>query len=777
MAEVLLKQPHSLTHAAHEPDPDEQQRIHRDIAATCAELARAAGQLAPHPYVRRHTVAHAHAGRALTDDVMPLQLAARESSGTLRARLGLPLPTGDPSRRVLTAAGLIEPYTDESTDYLSRLSSIRFHLAASTDPGLDPLPAPDYSQAASHLPLQPVHAPWRPHTNVVASPSGNVHDMCALRTADGRSLIAAGTRHGIGVWDSTTGQQLVHIPTSSVYSLAVAMGSSGRPFLVAGTTQGAAVFDPLSGRLLASLNRKGTGTVDVLADGPRRWMVAVRINRETVLWQPSEDLVHSVSWPDETKPAARNLWASDARGHRHRLCRTYSGYLALVDPLTQDTIMTGLANSSERTVAAATGPSGHDVLAIPRRREVQLVSPFDSEPLAPLLVEATRTASLDGLNHQTMLATVTNDDVTVWRLSEQMPRHMGRYPAQLGTMLLRGVPGGGRSWKLASAGHEGILLWDRRDGRYQRRSSQPSLANAPSTPRLMSVVHRDTGNELLVVATGHTVALIDPTTGDTLTEHTSRRPVRALQAVPGPNEEAVVVLEHDKGIEVWNAIRDHIDPVSGPLRRAVWCVVRLPDGDPALVIGDGMGLSAMNLTNATITADLAFPHRLEMSACLALPSPHATTAILWAERKSGLLLWDPGSNQITASTAAVPPYLRHTALTPVSLTPDRHIVAAATSHGITLWDTATWKSLQHIDTSLTTAMISLPHKNGSSVLVTASGTGVRFWDPQTGDLIHSLLTAAPVTNLAHTSVDGHTLHLGGPAGLAALKWIPSAASS
>ncbi|MFJ1656677.1 AAA family ATPase [Streptomyces sp. NPDC088337] len=775
VAEVLLKQPHLLTLAAYEPDTGERERVHRDIATACANLARAAGQLAPHPYVRRHTVAHAQAGRALTDDVMPLPLAARESSGTLRARLGLPLPIDDPSRRVLTAVGLIEPYVDESTDYRSRVGSIYFRLAATAEPG--PFPAPDDSQVASPLPLQPVRVPWQPHTNVVASPADHVHDMCALRTVDGRSLIAAGTRHGIGVWDSTTGQQLVHIPTSSVYCLAVARGSSGRPFLVAGTTQGAAVFDPLSGRRLASLHRTGAGRVHVLADGPSRWMIAVHIHREMVLWQPSEDLVHRVTWPDEVKPATRNLWVSDARGHRYRLCRTYRGNLALFDPLTQDTIMTGLANSSERTVAAATGPSGHDVLAIPRRREVQLVSPFDGEPLAPLPVETKRAVSLDDRKHKTMLGAVTDDSIAVWRLSEREPRRMGLYPAQPQTTLLRGVPGrGGRGWKLASAGHEGILLWDRTDSRQQRRSSQPSLVNAPGTPRLMSVVSGDAGNEFLAVATGHTVALIDPSTGETLAEYASRLPVRAVEAIPGPNEEAAVLVEHDKGIDLWNAARQHLEPVAGPLRRSLWSVVCLPDGDPTLVVGGGAGLSTMSLTNRTTRGDFAFPHRLDMSACVALPSPRDASAILWAS-KPGLLLWNLDSNQITPITSpvvAVP--FRHTAVTLVPLTADHDLVAAATSRGITLWDTATWTPLRHIDTPLTTAMISLPYKNGSSVLVTANGTGVRLWDPRTGDLIHSLLTAAPVTNLARTSVDGQTLHLGGPAGLATLKWVPGAAS-
>ncbi|MGW2540115.1 hypothetical protein ACWC5I_04395 [Kitasatospora sp. NPDC001574] len=78
---------------------------------------------------------------------MPLEVLGHETSRTLRSRLGLPLPTGDVTRRSLTAAALVEPYLDETLTPASRADSIAFHTTAlggtpedlpvpSADPGL-----------------------------------------------------------------------------------------------------------------------------------------------------------------------------------------------------------------------------------------------------------------------------------------------------------------------------------------------------------------------------------------------------------------------------------------------------------------------------------------------------------------------------------------------------------------------------------------------------------------------------------------------------------------
>ncbi|MGW7304273.1 hypothetical protein ACWGI1_01690 [Streptomyces sp. NPDC054835] len=783
VAEVLLRQPHTLTPATASAPASasasqaEQVRIHRAIATTCADLARAAAPLAPHPYVRRHTVAHAHAGRYLVDAVMPLQLAARETSGTLRARMGLPLPLHDPTLYVVTAAGLIEPYLDATVDYRSRVASIRFHLDAAgqadTD-AIEPLP---------HLPLKPQRTTWRPLANVVASPPGSIHDMCTMTTPDGRSLIAAATRYGIGVWDSTTAQQLLHIPTTYiVHTLAVARGSSGRPFLVTGGTRGAAVYDPLSGRLLASLKTRGPGgAVHVLADGPERWKVAVQAHGSMAVWHPSEDVFREVEMPPGLVPLSPKVWATDADGRRYCLCHARGDDLTLFNPLTKRTIPTGLSPSAGRNLAAVTGPAGHDVLAVPRRRHVDLLSPFGGAQLDPLPVQAQRAVALEEAGDRTVLGLITDESVDVWRLSESAPQQTDRYYPPQPHGKLRGVTSGrGRTWKLASSGHEGILLWDRRP--HRATPHKQSKATASASHRLMSVTRTTAGDELLALASQNTVALIDPDTGYISAGHSSRFPIRALEAFPAHNDDTVIALEHAQGIELWNATRDQIRPVTKAYRPKAWCALRTPEGDPALALCDPYGVTITRLTADGQSETIFAESSRAATACLVLPAPETASTLVWAV-SSGLHIADLRTGRIIAQTDDHS--LRRTgaradhraprtvnSLTLLPLAEGDHVVAAATAHDITLIDTKTWEPRIRIETPSTATMTTLPDDNGSVLLVTANNSGVRIWDPRTGDLIHTLLTAAPVTNLAHTSKGGHRLHLSGSAGTATLSWTP-----
>ncbi|MFE2716939.1 hypothetical protein ACFXKI_34510 [Streptomyces mirabilis] len=65
-------------------------------------------------------------------------------------------------------------------------------------------------------------------------------------------------------------------------------------------------------------------------------------------------------------------------------------------------------------------------------------------------------------------------------------------------------------------------------------------------------------------------------------------------------------------------------------------------------------------------------------------------------------------------------------------------------------------------------MTTLPQPSGSWLLAAGNGTGMRLWDPLTGRLVHSLLTAAPVTNIVNTAGDAQRVHIAGPARLATL---------
>ncbi|MER5719592.1 ATP-binding protein [Streptomyces sp. NPDC002132] len=178
---------------------------HAAIAEALAGLVRRSRPHLTHPYVRRHFLHHAAAGKVLTDEAVPLELLAQETSGTLRAHLGLPLPAADPERRTLTAAGIIEPYLDDSVDFTSRLSSIVFHEKVQRE-------------VQDGLPITPVWSRWAAPTNVVAPPFRQTAALCALATMDGRTLIAVAAAEETGrlrVWDAATGEHTADLDGGS----------------------------------------------------------------------------------------------------------------------------------------------------------------------------------------------------------------------------------------------------------------------------------------------------------------------------------------------------------------------------------------------------------------------------------------------------------------------------------------------------------------------------------------------------------------------------------
>ncbi|MGD3111339.1 hypothetical protein [Streptomyces sp. YGL11-2] len=108
----------------------------------------------------------------------------------------------------------------------------------------------------------------------------------------------------------------------------------------------------------------------------------------------------------------------------------------------------------------------------------------------------------------------------------------------------------------------------------------------------------------------------------------------------------------------------------------------------------------------------------------------------------------------------------------VPLPDGHHAVAIATAREITLWNPHTWTCTNRFDALQTDAMTAFPQSDATWLLATGSGTGLRLWDPRSGRLVHTLLTAAPVTDIVHTLADGPLLHIGGPAGRASLRWRP-----
>ncbi len=804
VAEVLLTEPGLLAvdpladipekWAAEMEDLQPVQQVHHAIAEACARLAEQGGRLAPHPYVRRHTVAHAELGHTLDDSIMPVELAVWESSGSLRGRLGLPLPVGDPKRRVLTSAGLIEPYLDASADAPSRFSSLAFHLAThDEEQGKDLLPASPAPARSFGPRLRTQWGRWQARTNVVASPVGRVHALCVLATVDGRQLLAASTRHGIGVWDSTTGQQLTHIDTGVAHGLTVAKGTSGRPFLVAAGPRSAAVFDPLSGRQLAGLELPGVRTVVVAQDGADRWTMVVASGRdELALWKPSEDVVQPVRLPDDLRLPERLTWVRDPQGRGYHLCKRHRAGWVLFNPLTGDVLPLHLPFSTARSVAAVQGPSGGDLLAMLRGGKdepVWLFNPFQiaarqselfatdslqaGEVVGLLPVRGQRLVALAAPGGASVAGIVTDDAIEVWDASRSQPRHVGTYPAQPRAMFA-GIPSPDKAWKVAVTGDEGVQLHGPHPAVQWGPSSSPSPRPRPArkplrvvqAARMMAALPSATGTQRLAVPTDSQVEILDAVTGQCLDRYEQSSPVTFLEALPARDGSAAVAVGDATGIRLWNTADDVARPlVNGSFEQARCCAVQFPDGQPALVVADRSGTIIVDAVTGEVRP---LPGAGPVSALLALPSP-AGRCLVAGTVRSRLLVWDAAGGELIEERTL--PYRNTvTALCLVPLPENRVVMAIATPHEIAFWDPQGWSRVGRIDTPYTAVMTALPQPSGSWLLAAGNGTGMRLWDPLTGRLVHCLLTAAPVTNIVRTAGDMQRVHIAGPAGLATLDW-------
>jgi WD40 repeat protein len=133
---------------------------------------------------------------------------------------------------------------------------------------------------------------------------------------------------------------------------------------------------------------------------------------------------------------------------------------------------------------------------------------------------------------------------------------------------------------------------------------------------------------------------------------------------------------------------------------------------------------------------------------------------------NSLLFWDLHSGELLDRTR-IP--ISGSARTMVSLprasgTP---LLAVAGGHHFSLWDGSSPKAATQTPVAVNrVAAITSPDRH--ALLATGGGTGVHLWDPNTLEVVHRLITAAPVTGIAHRHDGGHHLWFAGPAGIAAL---------
>ncbi|MGW1088731.1 AAA family ATPase [Streptomyces sp. NPDC002596] len=226
------------------------------ITATHAQLVWAFGELLPpapdqppHPYLRRHLIAHVAAAELVDDLHVPWRFLPWETSGTVRAALGLPADFHTSAAR-LAAWARIEAFLGDA-GAAARADSLRLSLlgtavgrgAAGNMVATRPLPG--YRSGVT-----PRWSQLRVPDNLLARMSTSLASLVSFTLPDGSPLVAAGDQGGeVRVWDPRTGTEfgLPFRPAPFVRALAVLTAPAESPLLTVGTAHGVWIYDPQSG--------------------------------------------------------------------------------------------------------------------------------------------------------------------------------------------------------------------------------------------------------------------------------------------------------------------------------------------------------------------------------------------------------------------------------------------------------------------------------------------------------------------------------------------------
>ncbi|MFB7977879.1 hypothetical protein [Streptomyces vinaceus] len=778
------------------PPPRPHMAAQAAITRALAGLVERSRPHLAHPYVRRHFLHHAEAGGILTDREVPLELLAQETSGTLRARLALPLPAGDPERRSLTAAALIEPYADAAVDYASRLGSIAFHRRV-RGPARN---ADAEAGALGGLPVSPSWGRWAAHLNVLAPAPGETNAMCVIPTLDGRQLTAvAPAAGGVRIWDAGTGTHIADLATGQVHRLRTILATGGRTFLVT-VGRDARIYDPVSGQLIARIPMPPLHDVHVLADGPSLWKLCVLTSRGAFVWRPRVGKVFEA--PGFPEGIMRDR--AQARGRQLTAVVRRSGE-ALVAVCCEDGIRMWDPATGAMAGASFGGGQVSGLVGVPRsaKDSDDLLIAESPNPLVPLRVWNPFTREQVAANREggskavagpggTAFAYVARGRIVLQSLGRGSVRSFDADIASLDALAVLEDPAGPR---VVSAGPQGIRVWDPgydrplyEEGlaesaypgpsldRHRRRTPTWSVCRVP-----VPAAAEAPGEDLLLLATRSGLDVHSAGTG-ALLKRIGTGLVRDILPLAGARPR-VAVSDPNGDLSVWDLSSGQMVMTSrkeSSQSPQSSCTAWTAEGLPMTVSTGAMG-------RVKELASVVLDHESARSAARTVrltagngdspvhllgalpPSPSGDVTVVAAAGRD-LLLIDVASGR---QSGALPHWNYRSGHGTVmcSLPWDSGpLLVTADGTGIDVWDVAAqtricaWKSPDVF------TLTGLPSPGGRTLLVSGGASGIRIWDPRTGDLLHAILTGAPVHGIAVSEGNpGSVLHLYGPAGLATLS--------
>ncbi|MET8275104.1 AAA family ATPase [Streptomyces sp. NPDC005096] len=802
ISETLRTSPHILmTGEEHITAHSNATQVHRQLATAFASLLKDFSGHPPHPYLRRHLVAHATAGQVLDDAHVPASFLPWESRGNVRGSLGLPITT-TLKRKALAAWSHIEHFLADAPA-TARADSLTLALSSTDDPATSPT-----TGQGTHI--TPRWNRLRPAANVLAGTTSDIYELITFTTADNTTVLAAGHADGsVTMWDPHTGTPF-GLPFTGLgrhaRTMAVITNKPGRdPLFAVGTDAGLWLCDPQTGQA-SHLSQTPVRALAAFTGPDHRALLAVGIGPETRVLDPftGESLAYHLppipeSFTRRRAPLIHTLAVVELRDDRTLLAvGREDHYVQLLDALTLEPV--GQVHGQGRGVAALlayTTDDGEPRL-VTASRSTKTVRVWDlvtgtEHKTAPIKEAVSSmaifrdTASLWGRWGRPLLVTASSrEEEAHLRLWDPDTGELVHEIPTEHTKRVRGLAvfdGPGDTPVIASGSFDRtIRLWNLTTAQPLKQLRIPAATHLVQRPSTAGPPH------LIAAGRGGEIDLRSAETGTRLEslglEDDAKKEVTAL-AVPDvwPGTAPTAVGYSDGALRLltpqgsWQTLCE----ANGYLHSRVRALAIIPNAEPQqTLLAAGFSNSWVGYWHLDHTVHQQRPARHDadgpVRALAALPG---TDGPLLAVATRAVRLLHPGY----ASHARLPERIGSVrALASFTTPEDAHplLVTGGTDGAVRLWHPAAprkeaYPPLQGHRGAIS-AITSLHHPTMQTPLLVTAGsddTSIRLWDHQTGEEVLRLVTAAPVTALTvlpPTAQLGHdpVIVFGGPRGLAAV---------
>jgi WD40 repeat protein/tetratricopeptide (TPR) repeat protein len=526
-------------------------------------------------------------------------------------------------------------------------------------------------------------------------------DVCALRTSDGRALLAGVRSSSIRLWDLESCEPLGSLRgghDGEIYGVCAVPLPDGRTLLASGGADGTVrLWDPATGQPVGEPLRGHTRPVAYLGAVPALLASGgLGLDRSIRLWDPATG--RSIGRPLKHASNVYAMCLVPMPDGRTLLASATGRTVQLWDPITSTTVGKPLVghDSEVHALCAVRTPDGRTVLASAGYdKTVRLWDPATGHhlgrPLAGHTDRVEELCAVPTMDGRALLASASNDrTVRLWDLTtgEQDGAALADHQFGADAVCAALLPDG--RTLVASPDYGDVLVWD---SRIVERRGEP-LA-------------------------GHTDA------------------VNAVCAVPVPDEPVLVASASDDGtVRLWDA--DDGRPRGAPLIggsgsvHAV-CAVASRSGILLATAGDDRMVRLWDPVTGRQVRSMA-GHTRSVTALCGLPTAAGGVLLASASSDGTLRWWNPDDGQPVGE-----PLTAHTAVVNgLGVVPDaggRTLLATGGNDGtVRLWDPDTFRQVAEIGSvSRVRAVCAVPTADGRTLLASGHDQfAVRLWDPATG---------------------------------------------